>query len=107
MTALYDDAGLTLDEDGITIKRYYFPFANAKRIAYSDIQGIKSEQMGWASGKGRIWGASDPRYWFPLDARRGRKSTLLVIDVGRRVRACITPERPEQVIKILRTKVKV
>lgn len=107
MTALYEDAGLTLDEDGITIKRYYFPFANAKRVAYSDIQGIKSQQMGWASGKARIWGASDPRYWFPLDARRGRKSTLLVIDVGRRVRACITPDHPDKVIKILRAKVKV
>lgn len=91
----------------MTIKRYYFPFANAKRIAYSDVQGIKSQKMGWASGKGRIWGAGDPRYWFPLDARRGRKSTLLVIDVGRRVRACITPEDPDKVVEILRAKVKV
>lgn len=107
MTALYADAGLALDEDGITIKRYYFPFANAKRIAYSDIQGIKTQQMGWASGKGRLWGATDPRYWFPLDVRRGRKSTLLVIDVGRRVRACITPDDTAAVVKILKAKVKV
>ncbi|MHA7651607.1 PH domain-containing protein [Mycobacterium sp. ML4] len=107
MSALYEDAGLSLDEGGMTIKRYYFPFANAKRIAYSDVQGIKSQKMGWASGKGRIWGAGDPRYWFPLDARRGRKSTLLVIDVGRRVRACITPEDPDKVVEILRAKVKV
>lgn len=107
MTALYEDPNLTLDEDGITIRRYYFPLANSKRIAYSDIQGIKSEKMTWSSGKARIWGAGDPRYWFPLDARRGRKSTLLVINVGRKVRACITPEDPDAVIKILRAKVKV
>ncbi len=106
MTALYEDAGLTLDEDGITVNRYYFPFANAKRIAYSDIQGIRREKMSWATGKGRIWGAGDPRYWFPLDPRRGRKSTLLVIDVGRRVRVCITPDDPEKVISILKAKVK-
>lgn len=107
MAALYEDPNLTLDDDGITIRRYYFPLANSKRIAYSDIQGIKSEKMTWSSGKGRIWGAGDPRYWFPLDARRGRKSTLLVINVGRKVRACITPEDPDAVIKILRAKVKV
>lgn len=106
MTALYEDAGLTLDEDGITINRYYFPLANAKRVAYSDIQGIKSEKMGWNSGKGRIWGAGDPRYWFPLDVRRGRKSTLLVLDVGKRVRPCIAPEDPAKVIEILKAKVK-
>jgi hypothetical protein len=106
MTALYEDPNLTLDDEGITIRRYYFPLANSKRVAYSDIQGIKSKQMNWSSGKGRIWGAGDPRYWFPLDVRRGRKSTLLVIDVGRKVRPCITPEDPAKVIEILKAKVK-
>ena len=107
MTALYQDAGLTLDEDGITIHRYYFPFGTSKRVAYSAIQGIKREQMSWSSGKGRIGGAGDPRYWFPLDVHRGKKATLLVLDVGRRVRPCITPEDPEAVIKLLKAKVKV
>ncbi|OBK94804.1 hypothetical protein A5645_15500 [Mycobacterium asiaticum] len=106
MTALYEDANLTLDEEGITIRHYYFPFATPKRVAYSDIKGIKSEQMGWASGKGRIWGAGDPRYWFPLDIHRGRKSTLLVIDLGKRVRPCITPEHPAKAIEVLKAKVK-
>jgi hypothetical protein len=107
MTALYEDAGLTLDEDGITINRYYFPFATAKRVKYSDIEGIKSKQMGWASGKGRIWGAVDPRYWFALDVHRSRKTTVLVLNVGRhRVRPCITPEDPAKVIKVLKAKVK-
>jgi hypothetical protein len=105
MSALYQDAGLTLDEDGITIRRYYFPFATPKRIAYSDIQGIKAKPMGWNSGKGRFWGASDPRYWFPLDTQRGKKQTLLILDVGRRVRPCITPEDPDKVIGLLKTRV--
>ncbi|QLL08477.1 hypothetical protein [Mycobacterium vicinigordonae] len=107
MTALYEDSGLTLDEDGMTIRRYYFPFANAKRIEYADITSIKSKKMGWATGKGRIWGATDPRYWFPLDVHRGRKSTLLILHTGRPVRACITPDDPAAVIKILRAKVKI
>jgi hypothetical protein len=104
--ALYEDAGLRLDEDGITIRRYYFPIATPKRIAYTDIQGIKAQPMSWASGKGRFWGASDPRYWFPLDTRRGSKQTLLILNVGRRVRPCITPENPEHVIELLRDRVR-
>jgi hypothetical protein len=104
--ALYEDAGLRLDEDGITIRRYYFPWAGPKRIAYTKIQGVKARPMSWASGKGRIWGASDPRYWFPLDRRRGRKRTLLILHLGRLVRPCITPEIPERVIEVLRDRVR-
>lgn len=106
MAALYEDAGLTLDEDGITIRRYYFPFATSKHVAYRDIRGIKAKPIGWASGKGRFWGATDPRYWFPLDLQRGKKSTLLILDVGSWVRPCITPEDPDTVIGLLKARVK-
>ena len=104
--ALYEDAGLLLDENGITIRRYYFPMAGPKRIAYTDIQGVKSEKMTGLSGKGRFWGASDPRYWFPLDIRRRRKQTLLVLGLGRRVRPCISPDDPARVIGLLRERVR-
>jgi hypothetical protein len=104
--ALYKDAGLLLDADGITIRRYYFPLATPKRICYSDIQGIKTKPMSWNSGKGRFWGASDPRYWFPLDIHRNSKQTLLVLNVGRLVKACITPEHPDRVIELLRERVR-
>lgn len=50
-------------------------------------------------------GAADPRYWFPLDMHRGDKKTLLVLNVGRKVRPCITPEDPEKVIEILKARV--
>jgi hypothetical protein len=107
MAALYEDAGLTLDEDGISIRRYYFPFATPKRIAYRDIKGIKAHPMGWNSGKARFWGSGDPRFWFPLDVQRGQKHTLLILDVGSWVRPCITPEDPDRVIGLLKTRAKV
>jgi hypothetical protein len=84
--ALYEDAGLLLDENGITIRRYYFPMGGPKRIAYTDIQGVKSERMTGLSGKGRFWGASDP---------------------GTRVKPCITPEDPDRVLELLRARVPV
>lgn len=105
--ALSEDAGLLLDENGITIRRDYFPLGGPKRIAYADIRGVKSERMTGLSGKGRFWGASDPRYWFPLDFRRGSKPTLLILDVGARVKPCITPEDLDRVLELLRARVPV
>lgn len=104
--ALYEDAGLLLDEDGITIRRYYFPLAAPKRVAYNKIRGVRAKPMSRASGKGRIWGTSNPRYWFPLDGARGSKQTLLILELGRWVRPCITPEDPDKVIALLKTRVK-
>lgn len=104
---MYEDAGLLLDEDGITIRRYHFPWAGPKRITYNEVRHIRTEPMTWLSGKGRIWGASDARYWLPLDTRRGSKRTLLVLDVGERVRPCITPDDPARVIAVLRDRVPV
>jgi hypothetical protein len=105
--ALYEDAGLRLDEDEITIRHYYFPWAGPKRIAYGEVRQILTQPMSWLSGKGRLWGASDPRYWFPLDTHRPSKRILLVLDIGRRVRPCITPDDPDRVIELLRDRVPV
>ena len=102
--APYEDAGLRLDEDGITIRRYYFPWAGPKRIAYQQIRKIQTVPVTWRSGKGRLWGTSNPRYWFPLDTRRVRKRTVLVLDVGHPVRPCITPDDPDRVIELLRVR---
>ena len=63
--------------------------------------------MSWTSGKGRIWGACDPRYWFPLDVQRGSKTTLLVLNVGRRVRPVHHSRGPRaSVIELLKARVK-
>jgi hypothetical protein len=105
--ALYDDGGLSLDEDGLTIRRCYFPWAGPKRIRYAEIQHVEARPMGWLTGKGRGWGTAHPGYWFPLDLRRARKQILLVFNVGRRVRPCVTPDHPQWVIDLLRDRVRV
>ncbi len=105
--ALYDDGGLRLDQDGVTIRRYYFPWAGPKRIAYSAIRQVEARPMGWLTGRGRGWGTANPSYWFPLDLRRAVKRTLLIFDLGRRVKPCVTPNDPAQVIQLLRSRVPV
>jgi hypothetical protein len=44
---LYDDGGISLDEDGLTIRRYYFPWAGPKRISYTNIRRVVARPMGW------------------------------------------------------------
>lgn len=102
---LYSDGGLSLDEDGLTIRHYYFPWAGPKRIPYANIRRVVARPMGWLTGRGRGWGTSHPGYWLPLDWRRGGKDTLLVVDLGRRVKPCISPDDPDRVMQLLHGRV--
>jgi len=105
--ALYDDGGLKLDKDAVTIRRYYFPWAGPKRIAYSTIRHVRARPLTWRTGKDRGWGTAHPGYWFPLDLRRAGKSTLVIFDLGRPVKPCVTPDEPDRVIELLRSRVPV
>ncbi len=96
--ALYEDAGLVLDEDGITIRRYYFLLSVPKRVAYNKIRGIRAKPMSWKKGL-------NPRYRLPRDVHRATKQTLLILELGRWVKPCITPDDPTRVIALLKTRV--
>jgi hypothetical protein len=67
--ALYEDEYVRLDNTEIHIKRYYFPFASAKKLAYSEIADFgTAERMGidfwgmkgWGMGFSSIWWAIGP-----------------------------------------------
>jgi len=99
--ALYDDGLVMLDGKGVTLRRYYFPLARAKHIPYARIRKIDSRPMNWWTGKGRLWGTTHPGYWFPLDLSRPRKSGVIVLDLGGRVKPAFTPNDPERVAAIV------
>lgn len=100
--ALYDDGLIQLDTDGVTIRRYYFPLGTRKFIPYRRIRGVKTRAMGAFSGKGRIWGSGDFTHWYSLDMQRGSKTTAILLDLGSWVEPVLTPERPDEVLGILR-----
>jgi hypothetical protein len=103
--ALYEDGQVRLDRSGITIRRYYFPFATGKRIPYMRIRDVQGRRMGALTGKGRLWGSGDLRHWAPLDLGRWRKETAVVLDLGRHIRPTFTPDDPDRVLAILREQV--
>ena len=100
-TTDYDDGGIHCDDRGLTIRRYYL--WGAKRILYTSIRGVETLPLTGANRvrKWRLWGSGDFIHWWNLDPHRPKKSTALVIDVGRRVRPTITPDDPAAVTRIL------
>lgn len=98
---VYHDRWIRCTDTELVIRGYYFPFGQEKRIPYDTIRDVATVEMGVFSGKGRLWGTASPRYWAHLDLRRPRKSTALVLDIGRRVKPFITPDDPSRVRDIV------
>ena len=98
---LYDDGLVELDQEGITLRRYYFPSAASKRILYTDILGLRQRAIGAWTGKGRLWGSGDLRHWAPLDLHRPKKDTAIILDLGKFVRPVFSPNDPERVMALL------
>ena len=89
----YRDPRVVLEGNELELKAYYFPWGT-KRIRDADVVSVTRRELGLRTGRYRIWGTNDPRYWFPLDPGRTTKQTAFVIDVGTRVKPVVTPDDP-------------
>jgi hypothetical protein len=98
----YDDGTIVCGADRLEIHSYYFPFGT-KSVPYTQIQGLQRIKIkGLWTGKWRLWGTGNPRYWANLDPRRPRKNVGFVIDVGRKVNPIVTPDEPDAFESTLR-----
>ena len=102
MTDGYDDGRIVCGPDRLEIHSYYFPFGT-KSVQYTEINGLQRiEITGVWSGKWRIWGTGNWRYWANLDTKRPKKKVGYVIDLGRRVSPIVTPDKPDAFESLLR-----
>jgi hypothetical protein len=98
----YDDGKIVCGPDRLEIHSYYFPLG-AKIVPYSQIPGLQRfEITGVMSGKWRIWGTGNPKYWANLDTGRPTKKIGFVIDVGRKVNPIVTPDDPDAFETVVR-----
>ena len=104
MAIHYKDKYLTLDEDGLTIRRYFFPVGE-RRIGYDEIRSFEPFEMGLLSGRWRIWGTGDLKHWFHLDTNRPFKHRAIKIDAGGPMKSVITPDDPDSALRVLRERV--
>ena len=97
----YDDGRVACADDGLRLRWYYFPWGT-KHIPYDGIRGVRRVDIDAFTGRARIWGTANPRYWANLDPARAKKKVGLVVDTGRRVTPFITPDDPDRVEALLR-----
>jgi len=101
MDTQYHDRWIKCSSEWIQIRGYYFPWGT-KRIPYGSIRSVRRVEIGALTGRGRIWGTANPRYWASLDPQRPRKHVGLILDLGRFVRPFITPDDPDAVEALIR-----
>ena len=102
MSVTDDDGTVMCGPDRLVIRSYYFPLG-AKTVPYSRIQGVKRIAItGLWSGKWRLWGTGNRRYWANRDLERPKKTVGFVLDLGRRVSPIVTPDDPDAFETIIR-----
>ena len=104
VTDSYDDGTIVCGPDRLEIHSYYFPFGT-KSVPYTEIQGLQRIGInGLWSGRWRLWGTGNPRYWANLDRNRPKKRVGFVVDLGATVSPIVTPDRPDEFESTLRVR---
>ena len=97
--AKYDDGRIRCDDQGLQIGWYYL--WGTRTIPYEAIRAATTFPLSKVRGRWRLWGSGDLVHWFNLDAGRPHKDVGIELDLGGRVRPCITPDDPDAVARIL------
>ena len=83
---LYDDKDVTITNEGVKIKCYFFPFGNSKTIPFRKIKFVEMKNFAW---KGKVWGMNITEwgYWMPGDLKRWDYDKFIALETG----SSITP----------------
>lgn len=103
-STIYEDRTLRIDNQGVTIRHYYFPFVS-KFVPYSQIESVDLGIMSWLSGRLRIWGTTDFSSWYSLDLSRQWKETAVVLTLTGRVTPSFSPKDADRVDAEIRSRI--
>jgi hypothetical protein len=100
--AIYDDDAASLDDQGITIKNYWYS-GHRRSITYKTIRFAAIIELGMLSGRHRLVGIGfrRPRHFFHWDRTRSTKTQGIELNTGRRMRTAITPTDPGSVFEAI------
>ena len=73
---LYNDKLISITEDRIILKHYYFPTGKPKIVLLDDIEWIKVEKATIRNGKWRIHGTGNFKIWYPRDNQRFKRDKI-------------------------------
>ena len=101
MSDEYHDPRITCTADGIAVHGYYIPWGT-KHIRYDSIRSVQRVNMGWLTGRARLWGTSNLGRWANFDHRRAFKTVGFDLDIGGPVRPLLTPDDPDAFERVVR-----
>lgn len=94
MSESYHDKRLAVGSEGLSIKGYYLPWGT-KRVAIASIASLTRVDIGTFTGRGRVWGTANPKYWANFDAARPTKTVGFIVNLNKRISPFVTPDDPE------------
>ncbi len=101
----YEDQFVSIAQDAITFRRYYFPLGTSKRVEFDGIDHIEVRPATLGTGRWRIWGTGSPWFWFPLDWRRpSRDKVFFLFRTNTSVKIGFTVEDAAKVEQIFQEK---
>ena len=98
----YEDTTVSVDGDGITIKRYGM-FGSPRTMSFDAITSVTATSLG-SFGRWRLVGSGPgggSRNWYGWDRHRQTKETAYSFDVNRFWRPTVTPNDPESFLSAL------
>lgn len=97
---LYVDGTVRLNDRGVTIRHFYFPFVS-RFLPYERIVAVHVAELPDIGGRWRIWGTTDFSCWYSFDIRRPWKSTAIVLETFGWATLAFTPKDPDKVESII------
>jgi hypothetical protein len=101
----YSDRLVSITEDAITFKHYYFPSGKPKVVPLAAIERIDVRMPTLWNGKWRIHGTGTLKTWYPQDVNRPRRDRIFfAILKSQWVNIGFTVENADRVEAIFREK---
>ena len=102
---IYADWLVSITENAITFRRYYYPTRKDKVVRLADIDHIVVRALTIWNGKWRIHGTGSFKTWYPEDRnRRRRKRIFFAVLKTQWINIGFTVENADHVEEIFRQK---
>jgi hypothetical protein len=102
---IYTDKLVSMSEQAITFKHYYYPSRKSKTVRLADIDRIWVKAPTLRNGKWRIFGTGSFKTWFPEDVCRPQRDRIFFAELKNKwVRIGFTVEDADRVEAIFRKK---
>jgi hypothetical protein len=102
---IYSDKLVSITDDQIIFKDYYYPSGKEKIVRFDNIENIVVKKPTIWNGRWRLHGTGNFKTWYPMDSDRHRRDRIFIATLKDQwINIGFTVEDGERVENILREK---